>query len=129
MPSLYRDLENWILRQPTERDPFVPDLNGYETEFVEMKAGELLIWNCLLPHGVRSNKSETVRLAQYISMVPAEEQNEVILDWRIQSWRERIPPEGFAFPGDPRKWEQTRYSKAKLSNLGEKLLGIQSWGI
>ena len=62
-------------------------------------------------------------------MVPAEEQNEVILDWRIQSWRERIPPEGFAFPGDPRKWEQTRYSKAKLSNLGEKLLGIQSWTI
>jgi ectoine hydroxylase-related dioxygenase (phytanoyl-CoA dioxygenase family) len=63
VPALYSDLEQWRLRQPAERDPFVPDLKGYETEFVPMKAGELLIWNCLQPHGVRPNKSETVRLA------------------------------------------------------------------
>ena len=127
VPALYRDLEQWRLRQPAERDPFVPDLNGYETEFVPMKAGELLIWNCLQPHGVRPNKSETVRLAQYISMVPAEEKNETIREWRTQSWTERIAPVGYAFPGDPRNWEQTRYPKAELSNLGEKLLDSQSW--
>ena len=127
VPALYRDLENWRLSQPAERDPFVPDLNGYETEFVPMKAGELLIWNCLQPHGVRPNKSETVRLAQYISMVPAEEKNETIREWRTQSWTARIAPDGYAFPGDPRNWEQTRYPKAELSNLGEKLLGSQSW--
>ena len=38
-----------------------------------MKAGALLIWNCLQQHGVHPNKSETVKLAQYISMLPAEE--------------------------------------------------------
>ena len=129
VPALYRDLENWLLSQPKERDPFVPDLNGYETEFVPMKAGELLIWNCLQPHGVRPNKSETVRMAQYISMVPAEEENEIIREWRTKSWAERIPPDGYAFPGDPRNWEQIRYPKAKLSPLGEKLLGIQSWNL
>ena len=129
VPGLYRDLENWLLSQPKERDPFVPDLNGYETEFVPMKAGELAIWNCLQPHGVRPNKSETVRMAQYISMVPAEEENEIIREWRTKSWAERIPPDGYAFPGDPRNWEQDRYPKAKLSPLGEKLLGIQSWNL
>ncbi|MDE0793755.1 MAG: phytanoyl-CoA dioxygenase family protein [SAR324 cluster bacterium] len=129
VPALYRDLEQWRLRQPAERDPFVPDLNGYETEFVPMKAGELLIWNCLQPHGVRPNKSETVRLAQYISMVPAEEKNETIREWRTQSWTARIAPDGYAFPGDPRNWEQTRYPKAELSTLGEKLLGSQSWNL
>ena len=129
VPSLYRDLENWRKSQPAERDPFVPDLHGYETEFVPMKAGELLIWNCLQPHGVRPNNSETVRLAQYISMVPAEEENETIREWRTQSWAESIPPDGYAFPGDPRNWEQTRYPKAELSTLGEKLLGSQSWNL
>ena len=94
VPALYRDLEQWRLRQPAERDPFVPDLNGYETEFVPMKARELLIWNCLEPHGVPPNKSETVRLAQYISMVPAEEKNETIREWHTQSWTARIAPDG-----------------------------------
>jgi ectoine hydroxylase-related dioxygenase (phytanoyl-CoA dioxygenase family) len=85
VPELYCDLEQWRLRQPAERDPFVLDLNGYEIEFVPMKAGELLIWNCLQPHDVRLNKSETVRLAQYISMVLAEEKNETIREWCMQS--------------------------------------------
>ncbi|MFN4977359.1 MAG: phytanoyl-CoA dioxygenase, partial [Bacteroidota bacterium] len=45
----------------------------------------------------------------------------------IDSWRDRIAPEGYAFPGDPRKWEQTKYGTAELSELGKKLLGLQSW--
>ena len=67
-----------------------------------MKAGELLIRNCLQPHGVHPNKSETVKLAQYISMVPAEEKNEIIREWRTQSMTARIAPDGCAFPCDPR---------------------------
>jgi hypothetical protein len=129
VPALYRELENWCMNQPVGRDPFVPDLSGYETEFVPMKAGDLLIWNSLQPHGVRENKSETVRLAQYIAMVPAEEKNETIRKWRTQSWKKRIPPDGYAFPGDPRNFEQTRYPKAELSSLGKKLLGSQSWNL
>ncbi len=127
VPSIFRDLEKWIIKQPEGRDPFIPDLEGYEIEFVPMKAGELLIWNSLLPHGVRPNTSDTVRLAQYIAMVPSEEDNELIRNWRIQSWRDRTSPSGYAFPGDPRHWEKIRYPKAKLSILGEKLLGITTW--
>ena len=127
VPSLFRDLETWIDNQPKDRDPYIPDLSGYETEFISMKEGDLLIWNSLLPHGILPNNSETYRMAQYISMVPAEEENEEIRSWRVKSWSERSPPEGYAFPGDPRNWENYRYPRAVLSQLGRKLLGVESW--
>ncbi len=73
-----------------------------------------------------TNLKNKVRIAQYISMMPAEEENEELRQWRINSWKNRIAPEGYAFPGDPRNWEQVRYDTAKLSELGKKLLGPTS---
>jgi len=66
-------------------------------------------------------------MAQYISMMPAQESNESLKAWRIDSWKNRRAPEGYAFPGDPRKWEQTKYETARLSTLGQKLLGLKEW--
>ena len=41
-----------------------------------MKAGDLLIFNTLLAHGIRPNTSTNrARIAQYISMYPADETN------------------------------------------------------
>ena len=57
----------------------------------------------------------------------AEEENEELRQWRITSWKERIAPEGYAFPGDPRNWERTKYETAQLSALGKKLLGMDKW--
>ena len=92
-----------------------------------MEAGDLLIFNSSEPHGIRPNHSDKVRVAQYISMMPAEEENEALKEWRVNSWKNRIAPEGYAFPGDPRNWEQTKYEQAELSELGEKLLGLKNW--
>jgi hypothetical protein len=93
-----------------------------------MKAGDLLIFNSLLTHGIRPNTSEDkARVAQYISMTPADGSNEEIRQRRIESWRERRAPEGFAFPGDPREWERTKYKTAELTPLGRKLLGLDPW--
>ena len=87
-----------------------------------------MIFNSCLPHGIRPNLSkDKVRIAQYISMMPAEEENESLKKWRINSWKNRVAPEGYAFPGDPRNWEQTKYTTAQLSPLGEKLLGQSKW--
>ncbi|MFT5383951.1 MAG: hypothetical protein ACI81W_001351, partial [Saprospiraceae bacterium] len=90
-------------------------------------AGDLVIWDSRQPHGIRPNHSEKVRIAQYISMMPAEEDNAALRDWRINSWKNSIAPEGYAFPGDPRNWEQTKYETAVLSELGECLLGLRTW--
>jgi ectoine hydroxylase-related dioxygenase (phytanoyl-CoA dioxygenase family) len=128
IPELYRTYDTWKLTQPEDRDHFKPDVTGFEIVKVKMNAGDLLIFNSTEPHGIRPNRSkDKVRLAQYISMMPAEEDNEELRQWRITSWKERKAPEGYAFPGDPRNWEQTKYTTAELSPLGKKLLGLDRW--
>jgi hypothetical protein len=128
IPELYRTYDEWKLTQPANRDHFKPDVSGFEIVKVKMEAGDLLIFNSLQPHGIRPNISgNKVRIAQYISMMPAQEENSALREWRINSWRERIAPEGFAFPGDPRQWEREKYSTAVLSVLGKKLLGLENW--
>jgi hypothetical protein len=128
VPELFRTLEEWIATQPPDRDPFYPDTTGFDIRFVPQKAGDLLIWNTLLAHGIKPNaSSDRARMAQYISMYPADEDNSEVRQTRIQSWRDREAPKGFAFPRDPREWEKTRYSRAELSELGECLLGLRSW--
>lgn len=129
VPELFRNYHSWKLTQPEDRNHFMPDVTGLELVKVPLEAGDLLIFNSLEPHGIRPNLSkDKVRIAQYISMMPAEEDNEPLRQWRINSWRDRIAPEGYAFPGDPRNWEQTRYKTAELNELGKKLLGLVSWG-
>lgn len=130
IPWLYRNYDSWKKSQPENRNRFQPDTKGLEKHFVKvpLEAGNLLIFNSLEPHGIRPNNSkDKVRIAQYISMMPAEEENFALKEWRINSWKNRIAPEGHAFPGDPRKWEKTKYGMAKLSALGEKLLGLNPW--
>ena len=130
IPWLYRNYDTWKLTQPEDRDRFQPDTTDIEDKIVKVKmeAGDLLIFNSTEPHGIRPNKSkDKVRMAQYISMMPAEEDNEAMREWRINSWKHRIAPEGYAFPGDPRNWEQEKYERAELTELGEKLLGLKSW--
>ena len=128
VPELFRTFEEWKKTQPADRDGFKPDVTGFEVYPVPMKAGDLLIFNSLQPHGIRPNTSENkVRMAQYISMSLADESNEELRQRRITSWAERRAPEGFAFPGDPREWERTKYATAELSPLGRKLLGLDRW--
>ena len=128
IPELFRTYDTWKLTQPADRDHFKPDVTGFELVKVKMEAGDLLIFNSSLAHGIRPNLSkDKVRIAQYISMMPAQEKDQALLNWRLNSWRDRIAPEGYAFPGDPRKWEQTRYQTAELSSLGKKLLGLEKW--
>ncbi len=127
IPELYQKFDDWVKTQPEGRDPFRPDITNFEIEQVSTKKGDLLIWNSMLAHGIRPNRSDLPRLAQYVAMSPAREDDEALRAWRIESWRNRLPPEGYAFPGDPREWEQHHAKTARLSELGKKLLGLDSW--
>ncbi|MBK9314171.1 MAG: phytanoyl-CoA dioxygenase family protein [Acidobacteria bacterium] len=128
VPEIYRNYDEWVRNQPADRNTWMPEIDGFEVVQIETKAGDLMIWDSLLPHGIRPNRSNKPRLAMYISMFPAQENNEELRQWRISSWSNRIAPEGMAFPGDPRRWEQNRYQRAELNELGEKLLGLREWG-
>ena len=121
VPELFRTLEAWIRTQPTDCHPFHPDLTGFEIVPVPMKAGDLLIFNSLLAHGIRPNVSnDRVRVAQYISMYPAEEDNIAEREARVRSWREREAPKRAAFPGDPRDWGADALSDRGAHDVGRE---------
>ena len=71
VPGIYRRLDEWIAEQPEDWDPRNPNLSGYETTPVPMRAGDLCIWTTRLPHGNGNNTSSAIRLAQYVTMTPA----------------------------------------------------------
>lgn len=127
IPELFRTYDTWKLTQPEDRDHYKPDTTGFDIVKVPLEAGDLLIFNSLQPHGIRPNRSgDKVRIAQYISMMPAQEENEELRRWRINSWRSRDPMGGYAFPGDPLRREK-QHPVATLSPLGERLLGLTRW--
>jgi hypothetical protein len=130
IPELFEHFAAWRRTAPADRNPWRPDVPSlpWAVKFIPMQAGDLLIFNSLLAHGIRPNTSaDQVRLAQYIAFTPANESDEGLRSHRVASWRERTAPQGFAFPGDPREWEKTRYGTARLSELGERILGSRSW--
>ena len=128
VPSLFHDIEGWWGRQPAGSNPFMPDTSGHAIENIELEAGDFLVWNSLLAHGVRPNRSQDqVRMAQYISMFPADFGNERLRQARIRTWAEQTHPIGDPFPGDPRDFEKRHFEVARLDALGRKLLGLDPW--
>ncbi|SFC27573.1 phytanoyl-CoA dioxygenase family protein [Collimonas sp. OK412] len=130
IPELFKHFAEWRKTAPKDRNPWRPDVESlpWQVRFVPMQAGDLLIFNSLLAHGIRPNTSaDQVRLAQYIAFTPAREEEAELRNWRVASWTQRTPPDSYAFPGDPREWEKTRYPLAQLSELGEKILGKKPW--
>ena len=128
MPELFSNFDAWVKTQPADRDPMHPDTTGLTIVNVDIEPGDLLIFNSLLAHGVRPNHSDDrVRMAQYISMYPADWDNASERAERIRLWRELEAPKRDAFPGDPRGWEQQHAQTATLTPLGERLLGLTRW--
>jgi hypothetical protein len=128
VPYLFEHFEKWASTQPDDRNPMHPDMTGLQVVNVDLAPGDFLIFNSLLAHGVRPNHSDgRVRMAQYISMHPAEPDNDIECQERIRLWREQDHPQRDAFPGDPREWEKHNADIAELTALGEKLLGARAW--
>jgi hypothetical protein len=130
-PELFRQFDRWRIQQPDDRDPIRPNADRADFPVVrpELKAGDLLIWNGLLAHGVARNTSQDgVRSVQYLSMMPALESHDALRRSRIESWRHLSTPDwNKTLVGDAAKHESLRYGTAELSGLGEKLLGLESW--
>lgn len=126
VPEIFAEWEKWVGRQPADRDPFTPDITGYPITTPEVAPGDLIIFNSLLPHGVHPNVSrERVRMAQYLTMAPAWEEATELREARVRFWRDRVPPH--PPQGGVRKEEAELYGPARLTELGERLLGLRGW--
>ncbi|MER0245034.1 phytanoyl-CoA dioxygenase family protein [Streptomyces sp. HSW2009] len=130
-PELFRRFDRWKLDQPADRDPIRPAADRAEFPVVrpELSAGDLLIWNGMLAHGVAPNTSERgVRSVQYLSMMPAIEEHEELRASRVNSWRHLSTPKwNKTLLGDATRHESLRYGPAELTDLGERLLGLTPW--
>ncbi|MFF7352763.1 MULTISPECIES: phytanoyl-CoA dioxygenase family protein [Streptomyces] len=130
-PELFRRFEEWRVAQPAGRDPVRPGTDRAEFPVVrpDLQAGDLLIFNGLLAHGVAPNLSDNaVRAVQYLSMMPALEEHTALRDSRVESWRTLATPDWNAtLLGDAREPEARRYGPATLTPLGSRLLGLDSW--
>ncbi|QTZ96379.1 phytanoyl-CoA dioxygenase family protein [Streptomyces auratus AGR0001] len=126
VPEIFTEWEKWVSGQPADRDPFTPDITGYPITTPQVAPGDLIIFNSLLPHGVHPNVSKArVRMAQYLTMAPAWEENAELREARVRFWRDRIPPH--PPQGGVRKDEAELYGPATLTALGERLLGLRAW--
>jgi ectoine hydroxylase-related dioxygenase (phytanoyl-CoA dioxygenase family) len=125
VPGFHNTFAEWVKTQPDDRNKRQPDLTGLEVKSIPGKAGDLLIWHRLLAHGNGHNRSDKPRLAQYITMSPAKFENEDARTERVDAWAECRPAP--RWPGDPRNWEQETQKPADLTDLGKKLLGVESW--
>jgi ectoine hydroxylase-related dioxygenase (phytanoyl-CoA dioxygenase family) len=130
IPGFHKNLNEWIAAQPAGRNPHLPDLNalppGMAVTPIVAKAGDLIIWNSLLAHGIGRNLATRPRLAQYITMWPAREADSDEIAGRIDRFQRRLPPPSpKAFPGDPRNIEALHGVTPELTPLGRRLLGMQ----
>jgi hypothetical protein len=130
-PELFRQFEEWRIAQPAGRDPIRPAVDRAEFPVVrpDLQAGDLLIFNGLLAHGVAPNVSDNgVRAVQYLSMMPALEEYQELRRSRVESWRTLSTPDwNGTLLGDSEQPEALRYGAATLNDLGERLLGLTSW--
>lgn len=130
-PGLFREFDRWRLAQPADRDPVRPRIDQFQFPVIrpELKAGDLLIWNGLLAHGVAPNTSASgLRGAQYLAMMPALESHLELRHSRIRSWRRLQTPDWHqTLIGDADMPESLRYPAATLNDLGERLLGLTPW--
>lgn len=137
VPSIYRNIEDW-LDSHTEVERQHPDLLGPEQdledseleadaiETIPGEAGDLVIWDRLLPHGNGINQTDEPRFAQYITMEPARFGDRETRIQRVESWRDQQPYFEHQTP-DPRNWESENCERAELTPLGRKLLGLDPW--
>ncbi len=127
VPELYQQFDTWVKTQPEDRHSNFPDLTGFEVTPIPGKAGDMVIWDVMLPHGNGPNDSNLPRYAQYISMGPPERIAIESRENRIKCWQDHLPPGNSIFPGDVRKIEEQFGKRADLTPLGRKLLGVDDW--
>ncbi len=130
VPGSHKIVDKILSWQEPGADLRNPDIRDLEIVPIEGEAGDLVIWHTALLHGNGPNRTDQPRLAQYIAMMPADPAQEELRQAQIQRWRHRWPMghlQPRAFPSDPRQRDETAGPPAHLTNLGRKLVGLDSW--
>jgi hypothetical protein len=123
VPGFHKQNRAWAALPEAERPADPPDFSRITPTPILGRAGDMVIWDVLLPHGNGLNRTSRPRMAQYVLMQPVGVMKPGQLEDRVKRWRECLP----TFSGDPRKIEETSGKPASLTPLGRKLLGLDPW--
>lgn len=124
VPGFHNKIEEWIKNLPPDTDPKQQNLEALGMIPVPGKAGDLVIWHSALPHSAGINTADAPRVAQYITMSPTGEANEEARERRINACKNRMA----GFGGERKEKEHHSGETAHLTELGKKLLGLETWG-
>ncbi|MDF1666304.1 MAG: phytanoyl-CoA dioxygenase family protein [Planctomycetota bacterium] len=99
---------------------------------VPVNAGDLLVFNSLLPHTTMPNRSDAWRMCQYITYFRAETQHESRRNLVLNTYQTGLPPGEYpsgvqAFQGRVSTEGHRGYQPYELSELGRKLVGAKDW--
>ena len=77
VPGFHHRLARWSARQPADRSAERPEgkaaqLLEAEAISIAAKAGSLVVWHSLLPHGPAPNVASRPRISSYVSMLPVD---------------------------------------------------------
>ena len=134
IPGFHREnLVRWIAEQPADRHKHHPDLTrlpeGMAVTPIPAKAGDLVIWDVTLAHGNGANHGTAPRLCQYVTHYPVSADH-VDRDERVAAWRAHEAPSYWEkdIPAELKGRERAQHPEpAVLTELGKKLLGLESW--
>ena len=125
IPGFHRRIADWLetLSEEENARSRMQAEFGHQAKPIAGKEGDLVIWNSLLPHGSSPNSADRPRIAQYITMTPAKEEDESHREGRIEGWRDRLTGLG----KNQKEKEHFEGETAQLTALGRKLLGLDRW--
>jgi hypothetical protein len=70
IPGFHRTLDEWLRSLPAGRNPRQAITEHPGLKAIAGRAGDLVIWHNLLPHGASPNRGKLPRVAQYITLQP-----------------------------------------------------------
>lgn len=126
IPEIYQDIDEWVRQHAmsVKFNHFQPGLEAHPTVQISGRAGDVILWSTLLPHGPAINLSDQVRIAAFLTITPDKKIEQKRL--AMQNWvkHKRAPDK---WRGLPQQQDPEPGPPVALTELGEKLAGIRSW--
>jgi len=138
IPGWQKDIQKWASDHPKLEKPKSQCLCPFKdqrvietrTKKLAFKAGDLLIFDSRLVHGSYANQTERFRSFVYVTYKENEEGREETRQGRIKSYMSgkapALSPSGHPTPQADFQ-TNVKYIPPQLTDLGKKLLGLESW--
>ena len=126
VPGFHRRIDSWLGSLPPHVDGGKPwseeDLLAMGPVAVPGRAGDVVIWNSLLPHGAGVNRSAQPRVVQYVGLDPAPAAVDAELLESNRRWHaERTGSPRLGMPPEPGAPTVFRSATARC------LAGLEAW--